>query len=147
MPAERVLLAEDGDVIQLDGKGGRIAGKEETGRVFVDGSELGDVSDIVLRDRQHLSEGGIVIPVVSINKQNGRVETEPEIITRGFLSGEDDGLLDEVRDLIVATVEESPIEEVADWGLIKDKIQSELRRFFRKRTHRRPMILPVVMES
>ena len=147
IPAERVLLAEDGDVIQLDGKGGRIAGKEETGRVFVDGSGLGDVSDIVLRDRQHLSEGGIVIPVVSINKQNGRVETAPEIITRGFLSGEDDGLLDEVRDLIVATVEESPIEEVADWGLIKEKIQTELRRFFRKRTHRRPMILPVVMES
>jgi len=147
MPDECVLLAEDGDVIQLDQDGGRIAGKEETGRVFVDGSELGDVGDIVLRDRQHLSEGGIVIPVVSINKQNGRVETEPEIITRGFVTGEDDELLDEVRDLVVATVEGSPLEEVADWGLIKEKIQTELRRFFRKRTQRRPMILPVVMES
>ena len=147
IPTERVLLAEDGDVIELDGKGGRIAGKEETGRVFVDGSELGDISDIVLRDRQHLSEGGIVIPVVSINKQNGRVETEPEIITRGFVSAEDDGLLDEVRDLLVATVENSSLEEVADWGIIREKIQTELRRFFRKRTQRRPMILPVVMES
>ena len=147
IPSERVLLAEDGDVITFDAEGGRIAGKEETGRVFVDGSELGDVGDIVLRDRQHLSEGGIVIPVVSINKQDGRVETPPEIITRGFFAGEDDELLDEVRDLIVSTVEGSSAEEVADWGLIKEKIQTELRRFFRKRTQRRPMILPVVMES
>ena len=147
IPSERVLLAEDGDVIAFDDRGGRITRKEETGRVFVDGSGLGDVGDIVLRDRQHLSEGGIVIPVVSINKQSGRVETPPEIITRGFLAGEDDSLLDEVRDLIIATVEGSPIEEVADWGLIKDKIQTDLRRFFRKRTHRRPMILPVVMEG
>ena len=145
IPAERVLLAEDGDVIAFDDQGGRIARKEETGRVFVDGSELGDVRDIVLRDRQHLSEGGIVIPVVSINKQNGRVETPPEIITRGFL--EDEELLEELRVLIIATVEGSPAEEVADWGLIKEKIQTELRRFFRKRTQRRPMILPVVMES
>ena len=147
IPSERVLLAEDGDVITFDAEGGRIAGKEETGRVFVDGSELGDVGDIVLRDRQHLSEGGIVIPVVSINKQDGRVETPPEIITRGFFAGEDDELLDEVRDLIVSTVEGSSAEEVADWGLIREKIQTELRRFFRKRTQRRPMILPVVMES
>jgi ribonuclease J len=147
VPSERVLLAEDGDVITFDDRGGRITGKEETGRVFVDGSGLGDVGDIVLRDRQHLSEGGIVIPVVSINKQSGRVETPPEIITRGFLAGEDEELLDEVRDLVVSTVEGSPTEEVADWGLIKDKIQTELRRFFRKRTQRRPMILPVVMES
>ena len=147
IPPERIHVAEDGDVIAFDEQGGRIARKEETGRVFVDGTGLGDVGDIVLRDRQHLSEGGIVIPVVSINKQSGRVETPPEIITRGFLAGEDDSLLDEVRDLIIATVEGSPIEEVADWGLIKDKIQTDLRRFFRKRTHRRPMILPVVMEG
>jgi ribonuclease J len=147
IPSERVLLAEDGDVIAFDERGGRITRKEETGRVFVDGSGLGDVGDIILRDRQHLSEGGIVIPVVSINKQSGRVETPPEIITRGFLAGEDDSLLDEVRDLVIATVEGSSPEEVADWGLIKDKIQTELRRFFRKRTQRRPMILPIVMEG
>jgi len=73
------------------------------------------------------------------------VETPPEIITRGFL--EDEELLEELRVLIIATVEGSPAEEVADWGLIKEKIQTELRRFFRKRTQRRPMILPVVMES
>ncbi len=147
IPGDRVLLAEDGDVITFDDEGGRISAKEETGRVFVDGSGLGDVGDIVLRDRQHLSEGGIVIPVVAINKQSGKMETEPEIITRGFLTGDGgEELLAEVRDLLIATVEGSSPEEVADWGLIKEKIQTDLRRFFRKRTQRRPMILPIVME-
>jgi ribonuclease J len=147
LAAERVLLAEDGDLIRFDDSGGRIAGKEQAGRVFVDGSGLGDVGDIVLRDRQHLSEGGIVIPVVAINKQTGRCESPPEIVTRGFLASEESELLlTEARAVVQATVDESTPEEVADWGLIKEKIQNALRRFFRKRTQRRPMILPVVME-
>lgn len=144
---DRVLLAEDGDVIRFDEDGGRIEGKEQAGRVFVDGSGLGDVGDIVLRDRQHLSEGGIVIPVVAINKQTGRMESPPEIITRGFLAGEDgDALLREAAAVVGATIESSSTEEVTDWGLIKDKVQSDLKRFFRKRMQRRPMILPVIME-
>jgi len=147
IPKERVLLAEDGDLIRFDEAGGRIAAKEQAGRVFVDGSGLGDVGDIVLRDRQHLSEGGIVIPVVAINKQTGRCESPPEIVTRGFLATEEsEMLLAEARAVVQATVDESTPEEVADWGLIKEKIQTALRRFFRKRTQRRPMILPVVME-
>ncbi|MFQ5789331.1 MAG: ribonuclease J [Acidobacteriota bacterium] len=147
IPPNRILLAEDGDVIAFDGDGGRLAGKQPAGRVFVDGSGMGDVGDIVLRDRQHLSSGGIVIPVVAINSRTGRMETAPDIITRGFLTGEEgDELLAAARELVVATVESSPIEEVTDWGLIKEKIQTELRRFFRKRTNRRPMILPVIME-
>ena len=144
---DNVLLAEDGDVIRFDGDGGRIEGKAPAGRVFVDGSGLGDVGDIVLRDRQHLSEGGIVIPVVAINKQTGKMEQPPEIITRGFLAGDDgDELLAEVSDVVRSTIESSSTEETTDWGLIKDKVQTDLRRFFRKRTQRRPMILPVIME-
>jgi ribonuclease J len=147
IPRERILMAEDGDKICFDSEGGRICGKEQTGRVIVDGSGLGDVEDIVLRDRKHLSAGGIVIPVVVINSRTGRMETPPDLITRGFLTGEDgEDLLSEARDLVASTLEGSSAEEVTDWGLIKEKIQSELRRFFRKRTQRRPMILPVVME-
>ncbi len=147
IPGERVLLAEDGNVIRFDAEGGRIAGKEQAGRVIVDGSGLGDVEDIVLRDRKHLSSGGIVIPVVVINTQTGKLETPPDIITRGFLTGDDtEDLLSEARDLVVSTLESSSLEEITDWGLVKEKISSELRRFFRKRTQRRPMILPVVME-
>lgn len=147
IPSDRILLAEDGDVIVFDEDGGRIAGRQQAGRVIVDGTEMGGVEDIVLRDRQHLSAGGIVIPVVVINSRTGRMETPPDIITRGFLTGEDgETLLAEARKLVISTVESSSAEEVTDWGLIKEKIQSELRRHFRKRTQRRPMILPVVME-
>jgi ribonuclease J len=147
IPRDRIIMAEDGDRICFDAEGGSIRGKEHSGRVIVDGSELGDVEDIVLRDRKHLSAGGIVIPVVVINSRTGGLEAPPDIITRGFLTGEDgEDLLSEARDLVVATLEGSSAEEVTNWGLIKDKIQSELRRFFRKRTQRRPMILPVVME-
>jgi ribonuclease J len=147
IPDERVLLAEDGDVIAFDHQGGRLAGKEQAGRVIVDGSGLGDVEDIVLRDRKHLSAGGIVVPVVVINTQTGKIEAPPDIITRGFLTGDDgEQLLSEARDLVVSTLESSSLEEVTDWGLVKEKIGTELRRFFRKRTQRRPMILPIVME-
>jgi ribonuclease J len=140
-------MAEDGDVVRFDAEGGRIRGKEHSGRVIVDGSGLGDVEDIVLRDRKHLSAGGIVVPVVVINSRTGKLDAPPDIITRGFLTGEDsEDLLTEARDLVVSTLEGSSAEEVTDWGLIKDKIQSVLRRFFRKRTQKRPMILPVVME-
>jgi ribonuclease J len=142
---DRILLAEDGDVVSFNGEGGRIAGKEQTGRVFVDGSGMGDVSDIVLRDRQHLSEGGIVIPVVAINKQTGRADAPPEIIIRGFFA--DDDLLAEASGVVKATIEGSSTEEVTDSGLIREKIQTALRKFFRKRIQRRPMILPVVMET
>ena len=147
IPESNVLLAEDGDKVLFDEEGGRIAGKEQTGRVIVDGSGLGDVEDIVLRDRKHLSAGGFVIPVVVINSKTGLMETPPDIITRGFLTGEDsEHLLDEARDLVISTLESSSAEEVTDWGLTKDKIQSQLRRFFRKRTQKRPMILPLVLE-
>ncbi len=147
IPDENVLLAETGDVIVFDEEGGRIGGKEQTGRVIVDGSSLGDVEDIVLRDRKHLSASGIVIPVVVINSRSGVLETPPDIITRGFLPGEDDEqLLAAARELVISALESSSAEEKADRGLVRDKIQSELRRFFRKQTKRRPMILPVVME-
>ena len=88
-----------------------------------------------------------VVPVVVINTQTGNIETPPDIITRGFLTGDDtEQLLSEARDLVVSTLENSSVEEVTDSGLVKEKISTELRRFFRKRTQRRPMILPVVME-
>ena len=83
------------------------------------------MEDIVLRDRKHLSAGGIVIPVVIINSATGRMDTPPDIITRGFLAGEDsDQLLDEARELVKSTLDSSPAEEVTDWGLTKNKIQS-----------------------
>jgi ribonuclease J len=142
-----VITAEDGDVIRFDGDGARIAEKAPTGRVLIDGTRVGEVGDEVLRDRRHLAADGLVVPVVAINRQTGSVDTLPEIIARGFVTDrESDDVLAEGARLIAMVIAESSVEEKTDPGLIREKIRSELRRFLRKRTGRRPMVLPVVME-
>ncbi|HSK10573.1 MAG TPA: ribonuclease J [Vicinamibacterales bacterium] len=142
-----VLLAENGDVIRFDAAGGRIAGRVTTGRVLIDGSGTGEVGDEVLRDRRHLAEDGLIIPVLAINKQTGAIEGVPEMITRGLVLEPDaEGVLREAGRAIVEALEATSVEERTDQGLVKEKVRVELRRFFRKRWGRRPLVLPVVME-
>ena len=108
---------------------------------------MGEVGDEVLRDRRHLAADGLVVPVVAINRQTGSVEGVPEIIARGFVTDrESDDVLGEGARLLAVVIAESSVEEKTDPGLIREKIRLELRRFLRKRTGRRPMVLPVVME-
>jgi ribonuclease J len=141
-----VITAEDGDVIRFDNDGARIVDKAPTGRVLIDGTRVGEVGDEVLRDRRHLAADGLVVPVVAINRQTGSVDTLPVIIARGFVTDESDDVLGEGARLIAMVIAESSLEEKTDSGLIQEKIRTELRRFLRKRTGRRPMVLPVVME-
>jgi ribonuclease J len=142
-----VITAEDGDVIRFSSDGARIADKAPTGRVLIDGTRVGEVGDEVLRDRRHLAADGLVVPVVAINRQTGSVDSLPEIIARGFVTDrESDDVLGEGARLIAMVIAESSVEEKTDPGLIREKIRLELRRFLRKRTGRRPMVLPVVME-
>ena len=142
-----VITAENGDVIRLEHDSARIVEKAPTGRVLIDGTRVGEVGDEVLRDRRHLAADGLMVPVVAINRQTGAVDTLPEIIARGFVTDrESDGLLSEGARLIVTVIAEASVEERTDPGLIQEKIRNELRRFVRKRTGRRPMVLPVVME-
>ena len=142
-----VLLAEDGDIIRFDADGGRIAGKAPTGRVLIDGTRTGEVADEVLRDRRHLAGDGLLAAIVTIGKQSGVLEETPHIITRGFVvDGKSEALLREVPALIAEVVEGASLEERTDPGLIKEKIRVELQRFLRKRSGRRPLVLPVVME-
>ncbi len=142
-----VLTAENGDVIRVERGTARIDGKAPTGRVLIDGTRVGEVGDEVLRDRRHLAADGVMVPVVAINRQTGVVDTLPEIIARGFVTdgGADALLADGARHLSVVIAEAS-VEERTDPGLIQERIRQELRRFVRKRTGRRPMVLPVVME-
>ena len=143
----RVLLAENGDVIRFDGKGGRIAERTAAGRILIDGTRSGEVGDEVLRDRRHLSGDGLVVPVVTLNGQTGGLEETPDIITRGFvLDARTEALLREIPSLVTATLEAAGVEERTDPGLIKEKIRVDLQRFFRKRSGLRPLVLPVVME-
>lgn len=145
-PRPEILLAENGDVLAFDGAGARIAGKVPVGRVLIDDTRTGEVGDEVLRDRRHLAEDGLVVPVVAINKQTGALEGVPDIITRGFVMEDSAALLADGARLLNDVFEQSSIEERTDQGLIKEKLRVELRRFFRKRSGRRPFVLPVIME-
>jgi len=145
-PQPEILLVEDGDVLQFDEQGARIAGKAAVGRVLIDDTRTGEVGDEVLRDRRHLAEEGLVVPVVAINKQTGTLEGVPDIIARGFVMEDSDALLADGARLLTEVVEQASVEERTDQGLIKEKLRVELRRFFRKRSGRRPFVLPVIME-
>jgi ribonuclease J len=145
-PRPEILLAENGDVMHFDTDRARMAGKAPVGRVLIDDTLTGEVGDEVLRDRRHLAEDGLVVPVVAINKQTGSLEGVPDIITRGFVMEDGETLLAEGARVLAEAVERTSIEERTDQGLIKEKLRVELRRFFRRRSGRRPFVLPVVME-
>src|SRR5207237_3651859 len=145
-PRPEILIAENGDIIQIDEHGIRLGGKAPVGRVLIDGTLTGEVADEVLRDRRHLAEDGLVVPVVAINKQTGALEGVPDIITRGFVMEDSQALLADGARLLSEVVAQASLEERTDPGLIKEKLRVELRRFFRKRSGRRPFVLPVIME-
>jgi ribonuclease J len=145
-PRPEVLLAENGDQLLFDEHTARIGGKVPVGRILIDGTLTGEVADEVLRDRRHLSEDGLVVPVVAINKQTGALEGVPEIITRGFVMEDGQTLLADGARMLSEVMEQTSVEERTDQGLIKEKLRVELRRFLRKRSGRRPFVLPVIME-
>jgi ribonuclease J len=145
-PRPGILLIENGDVLHFDDAGARVAGKAPAGRILIDGTRTGEVDDEVLRDRRHLAEDGLVVPVVAINKQTGALEGVPEIITRGFVMEDSEALLADGARVLIDVVEQTSVEERTDQGLIKEKVRVELRRFFRKRSGRRPFVVPVIME-
>jgi ribonuclease J len=145
--AVQVLLAQDGDIIQFDAAGARIADKAPTGRVLIDVTRVGEVGDEVLRDRRHLAGDGIIVAVVAISRLTGALVGEPELVARGFVSGDDhDQLFNDAAAAIAECIESSRVEERTDQGLMTEKLRVELRRFFKKRSGRRPLVLPVLME-
>jgi ribonuclease J len=146
MPADGVLLAEDGDVWSLGPGGARKEERVAAGRILLDRSGEAGLEDVVVRDRRHLSAEGIVVPVIVLDKQTGRMESAPEIVTRGFAGESGAHLLEEAGRLLLETVESRPAEERFDPALTRERVRAELRRFFRKRAQRRPMVIPVVME-
>ncbi len=143
----RVLIAETGDCIQISPESIQLSGKIPVGRIFIDSGSLDEVEEVVVRDRRHLSEDGIVVVVLVIDKATGRMESQPEIIARGFLYMEaEDVLIGETRQLVMKTLESSNREEAADWAMIKEKIRVDLRRYLFKQTSKRPLVLPIILE-
>jgi len=141
-----VMLIESGDILEFDELGARKAGRVNVGRICIDsGSRTDVVEDLVIKDRRHLSEDGFVLPIIAIHKLTGKVEISPEIVTRGFTGGED-GFMEEVRQVVVETLGQSSEEERADYGVIKEKIRADLKRYISKHTQKRPLIMPVILE-
>jgi ribonuclease J len=142
----KVMLIESGDILEFDELGARKAGKVNVGRVCIDSGNRTDVvEDLIIKDRRHLSEDGIVLPIIAINKLSGKVETTPEIVTRGFNIGED-GFMDGAKRIVEDTLAFSSEEEKADYGVIKEKIRADLKRYISKQSQKRPLIMPVILE-
>jgi ribonuclease J len=141
---EHAIVIEDGDVLELDKDNARKKDKVTAGRVLIDsGSSIDVVEDLVIKDRRILSEDGIVLAVLAINKRTGKVEQQPEVIMRGF-GGSD--ITDQAKELVLRTLEGLSTEQKADYGMVKEKVRAELKRLIQKTTGRRPMIMPVILE-
>ena len=139
------LVIEDGDILELDRENAQKKGKVTAGRICIDSGSTADVvEDLVIRDRRHLSEDGFVLPILTINKLSGKVERQPELVTRGFVA--EAGLMESARQVVASTLENSSTEEKADYGVIKEKIRIDLKRYIQKNTSRRPLIMPVILE-
>ena len=143
---KKAILMEDGDVLELTADTAVKNGKVPVGRICIDsGGSIDVVDEVVIRDRQHLSEDGIVMAIIAIDKRTGRSESAPEIVMRGFAL-DDAQVTSEAREIVLRTLNSSSPEERMDYGVIKEKIRGDLKRFIQKSTSRRPLIMPVVLE-
>jgi ribonuclease J len=143
---DRIIVAETGNIIRFGPAGAEIVGQAPVGRVLIDEGSLEEVEEFVIRDRRHISEDGIILAIIAINKQSGMLEIPPEIIFRGVAFIEEERLLSESREMLAQTVLSASVEERGDWTVIKEKIRKDLKKFFYKQTAKRPFILPVILE-
>ena len=146
-PPQNILIADVGRVVEFTHNSAQLAGTVPSGRVFVDGYGVGDVGSVVLRDRRHLAQDGMIVVVVSLSGETGDLVSGPDIITRGFVYvKESEGLMDELREVALDSLEACQAQGMLDWASIKSAIKSEMSRYLYRKTKRNPMILPVIME-
>lgn len=144
---ENIFILENGDVVEFDKKGGRVNGRVAAGAVFVDGLGVGDIGDVVLRDRHQLSRDGIFIVVLTVDQHSGEIVAGPDIISRGFVYMKEAGeLIGEARERVKRSFEESAKAEVTDWTVLRNHVRDVMSKFLYEKTRRRPMIMPIIME-
>jgi ribonuclease J len=144
---ENIFLLDNGDTVEIQNGQARKAGKVHAGNVLIDGLGVGDVGNIVLRDRKLLSQDGILVVVVTLSKQEGKVLSGPDIISRGFVYvRESEGLLDEANKIVSGTLNKLMTDNVSEWSSLKTHVKDALGRFLYEKTKRRPMVLPIIME-
>jgi len=141
-----ILLMEDGQVVEFTEDRAYRRDPVTAGRVLVDSGSLEEIEEAVVRDRKHLSEDGVLVPIIAIDKHTGKMDMQPEIVTRGMFSDNGQELIAGARDVVLKTVEQSNSEEKMDWSVMKEKIRVDLKRYINKHTSKRPLILPVILE-
>lgn len=147
MPKENVFIAENGNVLEFTQEKGMIAGKVTAGKILVDGLGVGDVGNIVLRDRRQLSQDGILIIVMTMDKASGTIVAGPDIVSRGFVYvRESEALMEEAREKVKQALDKCEESRISEWSTIKSNVRDALGRYLYERTKRRPMILPIIME-
>ncbi len=148
IPKENIFILSSGDVLELSDEQAKTAGRVHTGAILVDGLGVGDVGNIVLRDRQHLAEDGIIIVVLTLEKYTNQLLAGPDIVSRGFVYvRESEDLMGDARIAVEDALDHCLDRQISDWGKIKTVIKDALSEFVWKRTKRRPMILPIIMEA
>lgn len=148
IPTENIIISDIGKVIEVSRKTIKLNGTVESGKILVDGSGVGDVGSVVLRDRKHLASDGMVVAVVGISSEDGSITCEPEIITRGFVYvKESEELITELKERVIDAIYDCQWRNIYDWSTIKSTIKGNLSDYLYKQTKRTPMILPVVMET
>jgi len=148
IPEENCFLMDDGDVLELTSRGAQKVKPIQVGRVFVDGKGVGDVGDAVIRDRRHLSEDGMVLAVIAIHQQSGEVVAGPDLISRGFmLAEENEEVMESAKQAVLIALGDMNRETRTDPEELKEEVRRVLRRFFRKKLERRPVVLPYVIET
>ena len=147
IPKDNIFIMKTGDVLEMDQDSAKVTGHVQTGAILVDGLGVGDVGNIVLRDRQHLAEDGIVIAVLTLEKYSNQILAGPDIVSRGFVYvREAEDLMEEAREIVEDAMQNCLSHRVTDWSKMKNAIRDSLGEFLWKRTKRRPMILPIIME-
>lgn len=148
IPDENCFLLEDGEVLELTAESARKIAPVPVGRVFVDGKGVGDVEDVVIRDRRHLSEDGMVLAVMAIHQQSGEIVSGPDLITRGFVRADGgEEILERARQIVLQTMKEINRETRTDPGEVQEEVRKALRRYFYKALERRPVVLAFIMET
>jgi ribonuclease J len=143
---DNIFVLEDGDILELDPQAAKVTGKVTSGNVYVDGLSVGDIGAVVLRDRRMLSKDGIVMVIIAVNRQTGKLVGRPDIVSRGFVdTKESKDMIEQSRDVVVRVLSHGGVRS-ADWGFVSTKVRDTLHKYYYEQTRRRPMILPFMVQ-
>ena len=147
MPRSNIFIGDIGNVVELNKEYMKQLPSIPAGKVLVDGLGVGDVGSIVLRDRKHLGQDGLIVVVVTLDSEDGHIVAGPDIVSRGFVYvRESEPLMDDARQAVIETLEDCEVQGTHEWGVIKNTIKDELSKLLYDKTRRSPMILPIIME-